>query len=107
MAHDLQVHGSKRFGCRADLCTVSRCRTRGESEDHTSEKVCKGSTLALKPRADITRSPKQGYQWTHKKDLYPPKNFKKINIYYSILTLDKLFSPPLYTLRYHKHFNTT
>ena len=24
-------------------------------------------TLALKPRADITRSPKQGYQWPHKK----------------------------------------
>ena len=23
----------------------------------------KGSTLALKPRADVTRSPKQGYQW--------------------------------------------
>ena len=26
-------------------------------------------TLALKPRGDITRSPKQGYQWTHKKDI--------------------------------------
>ena len=24
---------------------------------------------------DITRSPKQGYQWPHKKDLYPPKKF--------------------------------
>ena len=23
-------------------------------------------TLALKPRGDITRSPKQGYQWPHK-----------------------------------------
>ena len=23
-------------------------------------------TLALKPRGDITRSPKQGYQWSHK-----------------------------------------
>ena len=47
----------------------------------------KGSTLALKPRADVTRSPKQGYQWPHEKDLCPPKNFKKksspISIQYS------------------------
>ena len=40
---------------------------------HTSE----GSTLALNPRADVTRSPKQGYQWPHKKDLCPPKIFFK------------------------------
>ena len=73
---------SKRFGCHADLHTVSRWRTRGESEDHTGKKVCKGSTLALKPRADVTRSPKQGYQWSHKKDLYPPKNLKKEEICY-------------------------
>ena len=26
-------------------------------------------TVALKPRGDVTRSPKQGYQWPHKKDL--------------------------------------
>ena len=45
---------------------------RGESEDHTGEK-CKRSTLALKPRADVTRSPKQGHQWSHEKDLYPQK----------------------------------
>ena len=35
------------------------------------------STLALKPRTDITRSPKQGYQWPHKKDSCPTKNFFK------------------------------
>ena len=29
----------------------------------------KGSTLTLKPRANITRSLKQGYQWSHEKDL--------------------------------------
>ena len=35
-------------------------------------------TLALKPTEDVTRSPKQGYQWPHKKDSCPPKkNFKK------------------------------
>ena len=38
-----------------------------------------GSTLALKPRADVTRSPKQGYQWPHKKDMRPPK-IKKENV---------------------------
>ena len=32
-------------------------------------------TMALKPRADGTRSPKQGHQWLHKKDLYPPNIF--------------------------------
>ena len=35
------------------------------------------STLALKPRADVTRSPKQGYQWPHKKDMCPTKKKKK------------------------------
>ena len=34
-------------------------------------------TLALKPREDVTRSPKQGYQWRHKKDLCAPIFFKK------------------------------
>ena len=33
----------------------------------------KEPTLALKPGADNTRSPKQGYQWPHKKDWCPPK----------------------------------
>ena len=27
----------------------------------------------MKPRGNVTRSPKQGYQWPHKKDLCPPK----------------------------------
>ena len=61
----------------ADLYTVSRCHARGESEDHTGEKACKGSTLAWKLRANITRSPKQGYQCPHEKDLSPPKNIFK------------------------------
>ena len=37
-------------------------------------------TLALKPGGDITRSPKQGYQWPHKKDVDPPeikKNYER------------------------------
>ena len=35
------------------------------------------STLALTPRADLTRSPKQGYQCPHKKDCCPAKIKKK------------------------------
>ena len=67
----LQVCGSKRLCCQPDF---SRCRNKGESEDHTGMKTGKkGSTLALKPRAAVTRSPKQGYQWSHEKDLCPPK----------------------------------
>ena len=78
MSH-LQVRESKRLGCHADVYTVNRCCTRGESEDLISEKAYKGFTMALKSRADVTRSPKQGYQWPHKKDSCPPKNyFKKI-----------------------------
>ena len=42
---------------------------------HRWETFKKGSTLALKPRTDVTRSPKQGYQWSHEKDLCPPTNF--------------------------------
>ena len=45
-----------------------------QATKHTSE----GSTLALKPRGDIIRSPKQGYQWPHKEDSCPPKIKKKI-----------------------------
>ena len=38
-----------------------------QSRKHASQK----STLALKPRADITRSPKQGYQLAPKSDIVP------------------------------------
>ena len=36
-----------------------------------------GSTLTLKPRVDVTRSPKQGYQWPHEKEKKrtPPVGF--------------------------------
>ena len=62
---------------KTDLYTVSRCRTRGESEDHTSEKARKGSTLALKPRADVTRSPKQGISGPTKRTYVLKKFLKK------------------------------
>ena len=71
------------LGCHVDLFTVSRCHTGGESEDHTREKACKGSTLALKHRVDITRSPKHRYHWPHEKDLCPPNGmFTVIDNYY-------------------------
>ena len=67
----------KQLDSHAGHQEISRCRTRGESEKicctqavkHTS----KGSTLALKPRVDFPRSPKQGYQRPHKEDWYTSK----------------------------------
>ena len=45
-------------------------RNSTQARKRASEKT----TLALKPRADITKtSPKQGYQWPHEKDLCPTK----------------------------------
>ena len=38
-------------------------------------------TLDLEPMANVTRSPKQGYQWPHKKDRCPPKLLKKESMY--------------------------
>ena len=32
-------------------------------------------TLALEPKGDVTRSPKQGYQWPHEKEVYSPIYF--------------------------------
>ena len=71
----LQVCGSKKLGCHANLYTVSRCHTRGEFDEWPASKK---STLALKPRTDVTRSPKQEYQWPHKKDICHPKCLQKI-----------------------------
>ena len=52
-------------------CLLSRGCTQ------VTKHASKGSTLALKPKADIIRSSKQGYQWPHKKDMCPPKFFLK------------------------------
>ena len=43
---------------------------------HSRESMQRRSILALKPRVDVTISPKQGYHWPHEKDLCHPK-FKK------------------------------
>ena len=75
----VQVRGSKKVSCHAGTQEVSRCFTRGESEECITHKW--GSTQVryrihygfVKPRADITRSPKLGYQWPHKKDWCPQR----------------------------------
>ena len=56
----------------AGLAPEVNLRNSMQARKHASE-----FTLALKPRADVTRSPKQGYQWPHKKDMCPPKTLKK------------------------------
>ena len=74
----------RQLSCHASHQEVSRCHTRGESQG-TCNITCTPPlslnkaepTLALKPRGDVTRSPKQGYQWPHRKDSCPPKNLKK------------------------------
>ena len=57
--------------------------TRIKSEVSVACRSCstqaRGSTLALKPRADVTWSPEQGYQWPHKKGLMMSSNFSKKN----------------------------
>ena len=77
-----QASKMARLGCHADIYTVSRCRSRGESEEYVVHRrgsmQARESTLALKPKADVTRSSKQRYQRPHEKDLCPPKIFKKI-----------------------------
>ena len=74
----------RRLSCHAGHQEVGRCRTRGESQGTcnitrtpplSSNKA--EPTLALKPRGDVTRSPKQGYQWPHKKGLMSSKNLQK------------------------------
>ena len=58
------------------------------NQKHTDYKQAfEGSTLPFKPRADITRSPKQGYHWPHQKNLFPVNFFKKIIKANMVITL--------------------
>ena len=52
--------GSKRLSFHAGDQEVSRCCTRGESDESNACSISQGSTLALKPRAYITSRPKKG-----------------------------------------------
>ena len=62
----VQVSGLQRINRNVGRYEVSRCCTRAESEESIAHRPqstqTRGSTFALKPSADITRSPKQGYQ---------------------------------------------
>ena len=58
-------------GCNASCQVVGKCSTRAISQGmyitFASAKANKAEpTLALKPRGDVTRNPKQGYQWPSK-----------------------------------------
>ena len=70
--------------CHVGHQVTDRCCTRGEYKGTYIYNIwlcqvqMKLQTLALQPRRDVTKSPKQEYQWHHKKNLFPPKNlFKK------------------------------
>ena len=71
-------------GCHAGCQGFSRCRTRGQSQGTYHVHLCQVRirlpTLALKPGGDVTRSPNEGFQWPHKKNLCPPIIFKKMCI---------------------------
>ena len=76
----LQIRGSKRLGCHADLYSQQVSHQRWLSGIHcmqATKHASEGSTLALKPRGDVARSLKQGYQWPHKKDSCPLKIYFK------------------------------
>ena len=67
---------------------IDHVRSRGRQVSHrrwiwwihcaqASKHASEGSTLALKPRAEVTRSPKKGHQWPHIKGSRPTKIYKK------------------------------
>ena len=77
----MQVCGSKWLSCHtagkrsAGVAPEVNLRNSAQARKHASE-----STLDLKPRADVTRSPKQGYQWPHKKDMCHPKKSDVVSL---------------------------
>ena len=62
----------KQLSCHAACQEVSKCYMRCESEQfvvHRRQSMhVREFTLVLKPTEDITRCPKQGYQWLQEKD---------------------------------------
>ena len=58
---------------------VGTCRggSRGTYITFASAMWLRQPTLALKPRGDITRNPKQGYQWPQNRTHVSAKNLKK------------------------------
>ena len=84
----LQVCASKRLGCHADLYTVSRCHIRDESEDHTSEKACKGIHHSFETQGRCHQKSKTGVSVAPQKGLMSSKNKKKTVMNIGIIMLE-------------------
>ena len=63
-----KVYRRRGIGCHAGCQEMNKCHTPEVNVRNTQDTR---STLALKLGVDITRSPKQGYQWPHKRDKMP------------------------------------
>ena len=103
--------GSDRL--HADRQEVGKCSTRAESWGMyitfaSAKKIANKAepTLALKPRGDVTRNPKQGYQWPQKKGHVSAKNFKKkqklINLSKSIFEINAIDSSAVFSIWAHR-----
>ena len=76
--------------CIAGCQGISMCHRSDISGIHcmkATKYTTEESTLVLKPMADITRNPKQGYRWPHKKGLIPPKKLFNVCCLFSIVFL--------------------
>ena len=89
----LTVRGREWLGCHAGCQEVGRCRTRGDLREHvTHTPLCQVwirlSTLALKPRGDVTRSPKQGTggltKMTYVLQKFRKRNLEEAKIYFGL-----------------------
>ena len=84
-------------------CACSKCSTRGESWGmyitFASAKIANKAepTLALKPRGDVTRNPKQGYQWPQKRTCVRQKLKKKKKKKLAGVTLEMNLGESIYT----------
>ena len=74
----MRVCGSKRHSYH-DVYIVSRCRIRGEFEDHYRRESTQAPRVWNLGQTSLNR-PKQGYQWLHKKDLCHTKFKKKTTL---------------------------
>ena len=77
---DISINEIGQDRLRAGRQEVGKCSTRGGSQGmyitFTSAMRIRQPTLALKPRGDVTRNPKQGYQWPQKRTCVRQKIFK-------------------------------
>ena len=76
-------------GCHDGRQDISRCCTRVESKESIARRQrsmqARDPLWLLKPRAGVTRNPKQEYQWPHKKDSSPPQALKTFLQIFSLI----------------------